>query len=113
MVAKKYIPERGDIVWLDLNPTKGHEQKGVRPALVVSPKIYNSKTGLALVCPITSHSKKYSFEVALEFTSTVGVILSDHIRSIDWKGRNARYIEKVSDTIIDEVEQKLLALIVR
>ena len=113
MVAKKYIPERGDIIWLDLNPTKGHEQKGVRPALVVSPKIYNTKTGLALVCPITSHAKKYSFEVALELTSTIGVVLSDHIRSVDWKGRNARYIEKVGDTIIDEVEQKLLTLISR
>jgi mRNA interferase MazF len=111
MAKKSYIPGRGDIVWLDLNPTKGHEQKGVRPALVISPKIYNTKTGLMLVCPITSHAKKYSFEVELQFTSTIGVVLSDHIRSVDWKGRNALYIEKVGESIIDEVEQKLLTLI--
>lgn len=111
MVAKKYIPERGDIVWLEFNPTKGHEQKGSRPAFVLSPKIYNAKTGLALVCPITSQSKGYSFEVSLNFTSTIGVILADHVRSVDWKERNARYIEKVSEGIIDEVEQKLLTLI--
>jgi mRNA interferase MazF len=113
MVVKKYIPERGDIVWLDLNPSKGHEQKGSRPAFVISPKIYNAKTGLALVCPVTSQSKGYSFEVALNFTSTIGVILADHIRSVDWQERHARYIETVNERIIDEVEQKLLALISR
>lgn len=113
MVAKKYIPDRGDIVWLDLDPTKGHEQKGVRPALVVSPKIYNAKTGLALVCPVTAQSKNYSFEVSLHFCATVGVVLADHIRSVDWQGRRARYVETVSESIVDEVEQKLLALISR
>lgn len=113
MVTKKYTPERGDIVWLDLNPSKGHEQKGSRPAFVISPKIYNAKTGLALVCPVTSQSKGYSFEVALSFSSTIGVILADHVRSVDWKERHARYIETVSESTVDEVEQKLLALISR
>ncbi|OGZ06555.1 MAG: mRNA-degrading endonuclease [Candidatus Lloydbacteria bacterium RIFCSPHIGHO2_02_FULL_54_17] len=111
MVKAKYIPERGDIVWLDLTPTKGHEQKGVRPVLVVSPKLYNAKTGLALMCPITSASKGYSFEVPLNFTQTIGVVLADHIRSLDWKVRNARYVETVSDATIDEVEGKLRTLI--
>ena len=111
MVKTKYIPARGDIVWLDFAPTKGHEQKGIRPAFVISPILYNSKTGLALVCPITSQSKKYSFEVGLSFSKTIGVIFADHVRSIDWKTRNARYIETVRPSIIDEVEQKLLALI--
>lgn len=112
-MSKKYIPERGDIVWLDFNPTKGHEQKGLRPALIVSPKIYNAKTGLALVCPITAKSKGYSFEVALQLCSTIGVVLADHIRSIDWQGRNARHVESVRESIVDEVEQKLLTLISR
>ncbi|OGZ06750.1 MAG: mRNA-degrading endonuclease [Candidatus Lloydbacteria bacterium RIFCSPHIGHO2_02_FULL_54_17] len=113
MVKTKYIPDRGDIVWLDLNPAKGHEQKGVRPAFVVSPKLYNAKTGLALMCPVTSASKGYSFEVALNFSRTIGVVLADHVRSLDWKARNARYIETVSDAITDEVEAKLRTLIVR
>ncbi len=111
MVKKKYIPERGDIVWLDFEPTKGHEQKGVRPAFVVSPRLYNAKTGLALMCSITSKGKGYSFEVELNFTQTMGVILSDHIRSLDWKARNARYIETVPPTVTEEVEAKLAALI--
>lgn len=68
---------------------------------------------IALVCPVTAHSKNYSFEVELKFTSTIGVVLSDHVRSIDWKERNARYIERVSDGILDEVEQKLVSLIAR
>ena len=110
-MVKKYIPDRGDIVWLDFDPTKGHEQKGVRPAFVISPKLYNAKTGLALMCPITSKGKGYSFEVELNFAQTIGVILSDHIRSLDWKVRNARYIETVLPAITEEVEAKLETLI--
>lgn len=113
MVKSKYIPERGDIVWLDLNPSKGHEQKGVRPALIISPKLYNAKTDLALVCPITSVVKGYSFEVELHAKETTGVVLADHIRSVDWKFRHACYIEAISPTVMDEVEAKLKALIVR
>jgi len=111
MVKAQYIPERGDVVWVDLDPTKGHEQNGVRPAFVVSSKLYNTKTGLALMCPVTSLAKGYSFEVELCFTKTLGVILSDHIRSIDWRARNVRYIERVPVAIVDEVEGKLRALI--
>lgn len=111
MVKHKYIPERGNIVWLDFDPTKGHEQQGVRPALVISPKLYNEKSGLALMCPITAHKKGYGFEVELRFAKTLGVILSDHVRSIDWKARNARYVESASAPIIDEVEAKLKTLI--
>ena len=112
MVKSTYIPERGDIVWLDLNPSKGHEQKGARPALVISPKLYNAKTDLALVCPITSVAKGYSFEVELHAKETFGVVLADHIRSIDWKFRNVRFLETVSPAVMDEVEARLKALIV-
>ena len=111
MVKKQYIPERGDIIWLDFEPTKGREQKGVRPAFVVSPKTYNAKVGLALVCPITSHKKGYPFEVPCSFSKIDGVILADHVRSIDWKTRCAKYVDTASALIVDEVEQRLLSLI--
>lgn len=109
--SKKYIPERGDIIWLDFTPTKGREQNGVRPAFVVSPKIYNAKVGLALVCPITSHKKGYPFEVACDFSKIDGVILADHIRSVDWKARHAKFVDASPVLIILEVEERLLSLI--
>ena len=113
MVARRrYVPERGDIVWLDFEPIRGHEQGGRRPALIVSRKIYNVKTGLALVCPITSRSKGYGFEVALTASGGIqGVVLSDHVRTLDWRVRHAAYIESVDTTVIDEVEAKLRTLI--
>lgn len=83
MVAKPYFPDRGDLVWVDLTPTKGREQAKVRPAIVLSPKIYNQKTNLAIMCPITSSSKEYPFEVAVNDKKVSGVILSDHVRSLD------------------------------
>ncbi len=111
MVAKKYVPHTGDIVWIDLNPTRGHEQSKLRPALVVSPKIYNQKTSLALMCPITSRSKGYPFEVALNHKKIAGVILVDQIRSLDWVARKAKYIGSVSDSTMVLVRQKLSPLI--
>ena len=87
-----YIPERGDAVWITLDPQAGHEQAGHRPALVVSPKSYNGKVGLALLCPITSAIKGYPFEVLVPAgLKTSGAILADHIRNIDWKFRRAEY----------------------
>lgn len=83
---------RGDIVWLDFTPTKGHEQAGKRPAIVISPEEYNTKAGLMLVCPITSKVKGYPFEVRVQ-GKIRGVILVDQIRSVDWRERNARFIE--------------------
>jgi mRNA interferase MazF len=85
-----YIPERGDVVWITFNPQAGHEQAGRRPAVVLSPKTYNSKAGLALLCPITSQVKGYPFEVSLpEGLPVSGVVLSDQVKSLDWKARNA------------------------
>ena len=106
MVKKKYIPERGDIVWLNFNPQSGHEQKGLRPAIVLSPKDYNEKTGLGLFCPITSAIKNYPFEVKIKNQKITGVVLSDQIKSLDWETRNIQFIIKATAAIIDEVIDK-------
>ena len=101
-----YIPDRGDIVWLEFNPQKGHEQKGRRPGIVLSKKEYNQKSSLAIICPITSKIKGYPFEVKVNSTIQ-GVILSDQIRSIDWKSRNAAFIEKTSEEILKEILENI------
>ena len=111
MVTKSYVPDRGDIVWLDFEPTKGHEQKGFRPAFVVSPKMYNVKIGLLLACPITSEKKGYPFKVPCDSLKVKGVILADHVRSVDWRARHAKYIMSVPSSITHEVEARLLSLI--
>ena len=87
-----WTPERGDIVWITMNPTAGHEQSGRRPALVLSPGSYNSKVGLAILCPITSQAKGYPFEVRIPDGLTVeGVVLSDQAKSLDWRSRGAEF----------------------
>jgi len=110
--SKSYVPERGDIVWLDFDPQLGHEQSGRRPALVISSKIYNEKTGLALFCPITSQQKNYPFEVSLATNLEIsGVILADQIKNLDWKIRNAEFIGKLSNISLSETLGKINALI--
>ena len=112
MVNIDYCPERGDVVWLDFNPQAGHEQKGRRPAIVLSPSQYNGKVGLALICLITSQIKNYPFEVRLpEGFNVSGVIISDQIKSLDWKMRNVEFIDKVPNSIIVEVISKFRTLI--
>ena len=107
-----YIPNRGDIVYLDFNPTKGHEQRGYRPALIISPAAYSEKSSLALFCPITSQQKGYPFEVLLpEDLQTHGVILVDQIRSLDWRVRQIKFVETVSLEVITEVQAKIAPLI--
>ena len=107
-----YIPNRGDIVYLDFNPTKGHEQRGYRPALIISPAAYSEKSSLALFCPITSQQKGYPFEVLLpEDLQTHGVILVDQIRSLDWRVRQIKFVETVSLEVIAEVQAKITPLI--
>ena len=87
---KAYIPEPGDIVWLEFNPQAGHEQAGHRPALVLSQRAYNEKTGLGIFCPITSKVKGYPFEVLLKGKKISGVILSDQVKSLDWRAKIGR-----------------------
>ena len=111
MVAKSYVPNRGDIVWLEFDPQLGHEQKGKRPALVLSPLIYNEKVGLALFCPITSHEKGYPFEVKISGKTISGVVLSDQVKSFDWKSRKAKFVSKVKDYELAEVIEKIKTLI--
>ena len=107
-----YLPERGDVVWLDFQPQAGHEQTGRRPAVVLSPRSYNGKVGLALLCPITTHVKGYPFEVAVPTECGVaGVILSDHVKNLDWRARRAEFICRLPAPIIADVLAKLAALI--
>jgi mRNA interferase MazF len=107
-----YIPERGDIVWLNFNPQAGHEQGRRRPALVISPRVYNEKVGLALVCPITSKVKGYPFEVPLHVSAKVsGVVLADQIKSLDWQVRKAEFVCKAPDDIMEEVLDKIQVLV--
>jgi mRNA interferase MazF len=89
MVVPAYVPARGDLVWLDFSPQRGHEQSGRRPALVLSPIDYNRKTGLALFCPITSKKKGYTFECALpDGLGVSGVVLADQVKNLAWHERN-------------------------
>jgi mRNA interferase MazF len=107
-----YIPESGDIVWITFNPQAGHEQSGHRPALVLSSKAYNGKVGLAILCPITSQVKGYPFEVIIpEGLEISGVILSDQVKSLDWKARKAELGCKLPSGTFNEVVQKLGTLI--
>ena len=111
MVKSDYIPNRGDIVWLDFNPQLGHEQRGRRPAIVLSHKKYNEKIGLDIFCPITSKQKGYPFEVVIKGLKIDGSILSDQVKSLDWKIRNIEYIERVNDNILEEVFDKIKVII--
>ena len=108
----KYIPKRGDAVWLNFNPQAGHEQAGRRPAVVLSPEAYNAKTGLALFCPITNQVKGYPFEVTLPAGLKVsGVILSDQVKSLDWRARNVALICPLPVATVDLVLRKANTLL--
>jgi len=107
-----YVPCRGDLVWLQFNPQAGHEQAGHRPALVVSPLSYNRRVGLAICCPVTSQVKGYPFEVLLPQGLRVdGAILSDQIKSLDWRVRKAKRIGTVPADVLQETIGKILALV--
>jgi mRNA interferase MazF len=113
-MPRRYCPERGDVVWLAFSPQAGHEQSGHRPALVLSPEAYNRKVGLALFCPITSRAKGYPFEVAIpEGIKASGVVLSDQVKSLDWKARQAEFCCKLPASALDEVTAKLATLLTR
>ncbi len=111
-MAAAWVPERGDVIWIQFNPQTGNEQAGRRPALVVSPKSYNRRVGLALICPITSRVKGYPFEVELPQGMEVeGVILCDQIKNLDWRARSARRIGSIPQFVMQEVTARILALI--
>ncbi len=96
-MVKKYIPKQGDIVFLDFNPTKGHEQAGMRPAVVISTNTFNQNTKMVMLCPITSNNKEFPTHYQLEDTKRVhGSVLCEHIRSIDYEIRNLKFVEQLS-----------------
>ena len=112
MVAKSYVPDAGDLVWLTFDPQAGHEQRGRRPALVVSPRAYNAKARLAVACPVTSHVKAYPFEVALPAGGRItGVVLADHVKNLDWQARRVVFEAKAPDDVLLEVRERLRALL--
>ena len=107
-----YIPDRGDAVWITLDPQAGHEQAGRRPALVLSPSAYNGRVGLALLCPITNQAKGYPFEVPIPAGCPVtGVVGADQIKSLDWRAREATRIGCVPDEVVELALQRLLVLL--
>ena len=110
--SETYFPDRGDIVWLNFTPQTGHEQRGKRPALILSPKIYNEKTSLCVCLPITSKVKGYPFEVPLPKGLEVeGVILSDQIKNLDYVARDVSFICKASHEVLVKVQKNVLALV--
>jgi len=111
MVKENYTPERGDVVWLNFTPGSGHEQKGKRPAVVISPKRYNEKVGLGLFCPITSKIKNYPFEVRIENDTINGVVLADQIKSLDWRTREIEFITRETSEKMNEVIDKIGVLL--
>ncbi|OQY44369.1 MAG: mRNA-degrading endonuclease [Anaerolineaceae bacterium 4572_78] len=107
-----YVPTRGDVVWINFNPQAGHEQSGHRPALILSPKAYNKKVGLVILCPITTQVKGYPFEVLIpDALPAKGAILADQVKSLDWRVRQATFMCKLPNHVIIEVLAKLSTLI--
>lgn len=114
MVKSIYIPERGDLIWLNLDPTVGHEQSGLRPALVLTPKLYHERSGIALVCPVTSVFKNYPFQIPLPTLKKIhGYVLVDQIKSLDFRARGFTFIEKTPHSFMKKVQELLLCLVVQ
>jgi mRNA interferase MazF len=110
--SEQYVPDRGDVVWINLEPQAGREQSGRRTCLVLSPAVYNGRAGLAVLCPITNQVKGYPFEVQLPAgLKTTGAVLADHIKSLDWRVRRAEFHEKLSDAVVREVLEKAMELL--
>lgn len=104
-------PDAGDIIWIDFNPQSGHEQAGKRPALVISPRIYNQKSSLILCCPITSKVKGHSTEVRVKTRSIDGAVLCGHVKSLDWRARRASFIEQAPPLVVDQTKSIIATLL--
>jgi mRNA interferase MazF len=110
--GEEYVPERGEVVWITLTPQAEHEQAGRRPAVILSPKAYNGKVGLAIMCPVTSQVKGYPFEVQIpEGLPASGVILADQVKSLDWRVRKAEFMCTLPTETLGEVLQRVWALL--
>jgi mRNA interferase MazF len=111
-VSEPYVPDAGDLVWLDFDPRAGHEQAGRRPAIVLTTHDYNEAASLAVVCPVTRQVKGYPFEVVLPPASGFeGAILADHVKSVDWRARRAEYHAKAPASVVDDLRERLRALL--
>lgn len=107
-----YVPDRGDVVRLTFDPQAGHEQTGRRPAVILSPRAYNARVGLALFCPITTKVKGYPFEIALpENLAVSGVVLADQVKSLDWHARRAEFVARLAPELVAVILQKLRVLL--
>jgi len=111
-MARKYVPDAGDVVWLHFDPQLGHEQRGHRPALVLSPASYNAKTGLMLCCPMTHQVKGYPFEVLIT-VDPPSTVLADQVKSLDWVQRQATFKGKAPAAVLADVKRKIYALLGR
>ena len=112
MVARAYVPDAGDLVWLTFDPQVGHEQRGRRPALILSPSAYNARARLAIACPITSQAKGYPFEVALPPGGKIaGVVLADHVKNLDWQARRVEFEAKAPAEVVTDVRERLRVLL--
>jgi mRNA interferase MazF len=110
-LSKSYMPRRGDIAWVNLDPTAGHEQAHQRPVLVLSPDAFNKKIGLALVAPITSRGRGHGFEVVLAGTKTMGAVLCQQVRTIDYQTRGVKFLEQAPPAIVADVLAKVRVLV--
>lgn len=110
-MARTYVPEAGDIVWLEFDPQAGREQAGHRPALVLSPASYNTKVSLAVCCPLSTKAKGYPFEVQVELGKTTSVVLSDQLKSLDWRERKAKFKARITATQLMQVRNNIKALL--
>jgi len=108
---KKYIPDIGDIVWTDFDPAIGREQKGVRPALVLSDRRINDNSGLFIACPITSKAKQYSLNTNIKTKKIFGQILVNQIKTMDWENRRVLFIEKIDKDTMNDVKAKLAVIL--
>jgi mRNA interferase MazF len=112
VVARSYVPDAGDLVWLTFDSQPGHEQRGRRPALILSPRAYNEKARLAIACPITSHVKGYPFEVTLPPGAKItGVVLADHGKNLDWQARRVVFEAKAPVDVVTDVRERLRVLL--
>ena len=110
-MVKRYVPDSGDIVWLEFDPQARHEQAGHRPALVLSPAIYNGKSGLMVCCPLSTQVKGHPFEVVTEVDGTRCAVLTDHVKSLDWRARKAKHKARMEEDELLDVRAKLKALL--